>query len=76
LFFLHSLGITTQKPGATGTPPVTGLAGRTCNFEQASICGYTQDRTDNFDWTRDNGGTGTAGTGPTKDHTYNTAQGQ
>lgn len=26
----------------------------TCHFEDEKICGYTQDLTDNFDWTRQN----------------------
>lgn len=39
------------------------------------MCGYTQDKTDDFDWTRDNGGTTTRGTGPSADHTYGTKEG-
>ena len=31
---------------------------------------------DNFDWTRDNGGTSSLGTGPRTDHTYGTAAGK
>ena len=30
---------------------------------------------DNFDWTRDNAGTTSSGTGPKFDHTYGTAAG-
>jgi len=30
---------------------------------------------DNFDWTRDNAGTSSFGTGPRNDHTYGTAAG-
>lgn len=29
-------------------------ADNTCHFEDEKICGYTQDLTDNFDWTRQN----------------------
>lgn len=47
----------------------------TCDFEESNICGYTQDKTDDFDWTRDNGGTTTRGTGPSADHTYGTKEG-
>ena len=46
-----------------------------CDFESPSICGYTQDTTDNFDWTRQFGGTVSVGTGPTVDHTYKTKSG-
>ncbi|CAH1274186.1 MAMDC2 [Branchiostoma lanceolatum] len=40
-----------------------------CDFESYNICGYTQDRTDDFDWTRRRGSTTTGGTGPSGDHT-------
>ncbi|KAM9006095.1 MAM domain-containing glycosylphosphatidylinositol anchor protein 1 isoform 3-T3 [Sarcophilus harrisii] len=30
------------------------LSDNTCHFEDEKICGYTQDRADNFDWTRQN----------------------
>ncbi|XP_028902704.1 MAM domain-containing glycosylphosphatidylinositol anchor protein 1 isoform X1 [Ornithorhynchus anatinus] len=30
------------------------LSDNTCHFEDDKICGYTQDRGDNFDWTRQN----------------------
>ncbi|XP_068413307.1 MAM domain-containing glycosylphosphatidylinositol anchor protein 1 isoform X4 [Eschrichtius robustus] len=30
------------------------LSDNTCHFEDEKICGYTQDLTDNFDWTRQN----------------------
>ena len=46
-----------------------------CDFESVTICGYTQDKTDNFDWTRDYGGTTSSGTGPAVDHTYKTKTG-
>ena len=41
-----------------------------CDFE-SGICSYTQDKSDRFDWTRANGPTGTASTGPATDHTFN-----
>lgn len=48
-----------------------------CNFEDAlSKCKYTQDTTDDFDWTRKSGGTATRGTGPSADHTYGTRTGK
>lgn len=46
-----------------------------CDFEDSKICGYMQDKSDDFDWTRDNGGTTTQGTGPNADHTYGTKEG-
>ena len=48
---------------ATGTIP----AGFTCNFD-ANVCGWKQDRTDNFDWSRHRGGTASGRTGPSVDH--------
>ena len=45
-----------------------------CNFE-ADMCSYMNVNGDNFDWQRDNGGTSTATTGPTTDHTRRTAAG-
>lgn len=45
-----------------------------CNFER-SICSWTQDKLDKFDWTRANGHTSTYGTGPSRDHTRGTASG-
>ena len=41
-----------------------------CDFE-SGICSYTQDKSDRFDWTRANGPTGSASTGPATDHTFN-----
>ncbi|XP_072182121.1 MAM and LDL-receptor class A domain-containing protein 1-like [Diadema setosum] len=47
-----------------------------CNFQLSSICGYTQELSlDDFDWSRGAGGTGTGGTGPTLDHTYDSPTG-
>ncbi|CAL1541287.1 unnamed protein product [Lymnaea stagnalis] len=48
--------------------------GKTCTFE-TDMCGYTQDTTDNFDWTRHRGGTTTSNTGPASDHTLQTNAG-
>ena len=39
-----------------------------CNFEQG-FCQWTQSVTDNFNWTRVQGPTGSSLTGPTNDHT-------
>nr|XP_054757008.1 MAM and LDL-receptor class A domain-containing protein 2-like [Lytechinus pictus] len=46
----------------------------TCDFE-LDFCGWTQDQTDEFDWTRDAGGTGSSNTGPSYDHSTGTAEG-
>ena len=47
-----------------------------CDFEDSNLCGYTQDTTDQFDWTRMSGHTSSTGTGPDNDHTYGTAAGE
>ena len=46
-----------------------------CDFESPDICNYQQDITADFKWTRQNKDTATSGTGPTYDHTYQTAEG-
>lgn len=54
------------KPGTAG-----GLKpSLSCDFEN-DLCGWTQDPSNNFDWTRQNYGTPTGhlGTGPSYDHT-------
>ncbi|XP_019641851.1 PREDICTED: MAM and LDL-receptor class A domain-containing protein 1-like [Branchiostoma belcheri] len=45
-----------------------------CTFD-ASLCGYQQDNTDDFDWTRQQGSTGTTNTGPSSDHTTGSGKG-
>ncbi|XP_029639456.1 MAM and LDL-receptor class A domain-containing protein 2 [Octopus sinensis] len=40
-----------------------------CNFEEGR-CGWLQDHTEEFDWTRHSLDTGTKYTGPSSDHTY------
>ena len=47
---------------------------KVCNFE-TNLCGYTQDKTDDFDWTWRGNRTGSPGTGPTTDHTTGSATG-
>ncbi|XP_061173555.1 MAM and LDL-receptor class A domain-containing protein 2-like [Saccostrea echinata] len=46
----------------------------TCDFEDG-MCGYTQDVSDQFDWTLHSSRTVSTSTGPVSDHTYGTAQG-
>ncbi|XP_019614634.1 PREDICTED: flocculation protein FLO11-like [Branchiostoma belcheri] len=43
-----------------------------CDFETSDHCGYTQDTTDDLNWTRHFGQTPTANTGPSVDHTLGT----
>lgn len=47
-----------------------------CNFEnnQQPLCQWQQDKTDQFDWTRAQGPTGSFLTGPTVDHTTGTSK--
>ncbi|CAH1274166.1 MALRD1 [Branchiostoma lanceolatum] len=52
----------------------TTPCGGDCDFD-TGLCGYQQDNTDNFDWTRQQGSTGTSGTGPSSDHTTDSAAG-
>ena len=57
--------------------PVGNISNTQCDFESPSICGFTQEHggADKFDWSRDNQGTSSVGTGPTVDHTLGTANG-
>jgi len=54
---LPTSGVTTATPGAFN-----------CNFD-TNLCGWSQDKTDIFDWTRQRGSTGSLNTGPSSDHT-------
>ena len=46
-----------------------------CDFEDSNQCGFIDDMTTNFNWTRNNGRTASGGTGPQNDHTYGTNSG-
>ncbi|XP_053390447.1 delta and Notch-like epidermal growth factor-related receptor [Mercenaria mercenaria] len=43
-----------------------------CNFDDGTLCGWEQQKNDNFDWTFENGPTQSDGTGPDVDHTLGT----
>lgn len=45
-----------------------------CNFE-TGLCSWKQAKDDQFDWTRNKGGTSSGNTGPSVDHTKGTASG-
>ena len=47
-----------------------------CDFENVQLCGYTQDSTDNFDWTWFSGPTSSHDTGPSNDHTFGSSRGR
>ena len=47
-----------------------------CNFEQKTTCSWTQDQTDVFDWTVQRGRTSSVSTGPSFDHTTQSANGE
>ncbi|XP_035827620.1 MAM and LDL-receptor class A domain-containing protein 2-like [Aplysia californica] len=49
--------------------------GGLCDFEDSKICGFTNDATADFSWTRASGSTDSYGTGPKSDHTYDSAAG-
>lgn len=51
----------------------TGNVGYDCNFEQGVCSSWVQDKTDTFDWTLQQGGTASSGTGPSIDHTLGTS---
>ena len=53
---------------------VLSAASVACTFE-TGLCGWTQDHSDDFDWTSHTGTTATSGTGPNNDHTLRTRAG-
>ncbi|XP_033120651.1 MAM and LDL-receptor class A domain-containing protein 1-like isoform X2 [Anneissia japonica] len=58
--------------------PVTNIS-MNCDFEgklNASMCGFTQSKSDDFDWQLRKGSTDSTGTGPSADHTYGNTKGQ
>lgn len=60
-------------PKVTGTTPMTTTVAPNngpfnCQFS-TGFCGWTQSTTDDFNWSRKQGSTQTAGTGPPSDHT-------
>ncbi|XP_013397767.1 MAM and LDL-receptor class A domain-containing protein 1-like [Lingula anatina] len=64
------------QQGSTATPGGTRAPATVCDFENPTVCGFSQVTTgDQFDWTRAKGKTSSGGTGPNTDHTYNTDQG-
>ncbi|GFR70364.1 MAM and LDL-receptor class A domain-containing protein 1 [Elysia marginata] len=70
-----NLVMTTSVPRTTVTPGTTLPATPfDCNFED-NLCGWSQDKGDQFDWTRAQGPTGSSNTGPLVDHTKGTNQG-
>ena len=45
------------------------IANFSCNFEDPKSCKWTQDKSDDFDWIRNQAYTESMGTGPLTDHT-------
>ncbi|KAH9500542.1 hypothetical protein Btru_072226, partial [Bulinus truncatus] len=71
-----SLAVTTTVGTVTTTlqPFTTIPTPYDCNFE-IDFCGWIQDTTDNFNWTRSQGPAGSTQTGPIIDHTVGNDQG-
>ncbi|MGH0143242.1 UNVERIFIED_CONTAM: hypothetical protein FKN15_078375 [Acipenser sinensis] len=63
--------ITNFGPGDTSMRIIEYSEHQACGFEVEKICGFTQDKKDDFDWTRQNANTQnpkrSPNTGPTKD---------
>ena len=64
IYFLNALFTGRSTP----TPPLVLPTSFNCDFE-TNMCGLTQARDDNFDWTRHKGATSSRGTGPSTDYT-------
>lgn len=67
---LPSIAVPPTQPPTTPPPVINN-----CTFEQG-LCSWTNAKGDNFDWTRDRGGTASWNTGPSVDHTLGTRQGR
>ena len=67
------LSVSLNKTFPSFLPVFTG----SCNFDSKTFCTYTniKDGSDNFDWTLQQGGTLSAGTGPSADHSTGTTKG-
>ena len=66
---------TTALPA--GNTPATGTVIKTCDFEDGNkMCGYTNLPSNQYPWKITSQTTGSQGTGPQNDHTYQTRQGK
>jgi hypothetical protein len=63
----------TQPP--VPTTPTIVVSPINCDFESSDVCSYIQEKNETHDWFRNAGMTNSLNTGPTADHTYNTAKG-
>lgn len=66
MMLLYKCKGSSTVPPPTTTPPAPGTF--RCNFNNG-MCGFTQDKDDQFDWTRKKGQTSSSSTGPVGDHT-------
>ena len=57
-----SFTTTPSTPGPSTTTPNPALATVSCNFD-SGLCGFSQRKTDDFDWSRSARGTTSSGTG-------------
>ncbi|XP_038071819.1 MAM and LDL-receptor class A domain-containing protein 1-like [Patiria miniata] len=55
--------------------PTVPLMDLKCDFDSYNLCRFNNSQNDDFDWTLDNGGTPSSGTGPNADHTLGTSNG-
>ncbi|XP_068709846.1 MAM and LDL-receptor class A domain-containing protein 1-like isoform X3 [Montipora foliosa] len=60
-------------PATVATPPLpvttpAGSTGWSCGFEDSSICNFTQEKSDTFDWRQNKGSTTSSNTGPSSGH--------
>ncbi|XP_068745607.1 MAM and LDL-receptor class A domain-containing protein 1-like isoform X1 [Montipora capricornis] len=60
-------------PATVATPPLpvttpAGSTGWSCGFEDSSICNFTQEKSDTFDWRQNKGSTSSSNTGPSSGH--------
>lgn len=71
-YYCNSAVITGTASPLGVTPPTIYTE---CNFDAGTICGWSQPKDDQFDWTVHQKNTGTVQTGPSYDHTTGSSTG-
>ncbi|CAH3161057.1 unnamed protein product [Porites evermanni] len=72
---IHNCGHHEDASVICSREPSTSVPWKTCNFDYGLCNGWSQSRSDKFDWIRQRGSTSSSNTGPSSDHTTGNAYG-